>query len=268
MVVALPLVLSACLASTPTFDASTDPAPLVVAPLTTDPGDTFVYQRDGGNLTVSAPATNTGGNTRQLYYPSDGPTAEAEQSCQTWSSGSGAIDQQGVALRIAPTADGQGTRAITVNKNIWYVAVWDFWVNLWDSTQQPFPFTQVASFDMSSVVGADLYTLVPYPWHVCARVSGNILQFIVWTGTNPQPDWGDAGAVRQVTLPPGWDYPGRAGWYVGHLEAGMTDTFTDMKTWSLKGALDPPTTSSTSTTTSTTSTSTTTSTTSTSVAGP
>jgi hypothetical protein len=256
-------VLSACIAATPTFDASTDPAPLVTAVLTPDaaaPGDTFIYQRDGGNLTISADPTNTGGNTRQLYWPSDGPAVEAEQSCETWTGSTGALDQQGIALRIAPTADGQGIRTITVTKNIWFVGYWLFNVHVWDSTAST-PWTLLQTFDMSSVVGGDPYNMVPYPWHVCARVSGNIFQFILWTGANPQPSWDDAGAVRQLTLPDGWDYPGQAGWYIGHLESGSVDTFTDMRTWSLKGTFDPPTTS----TTSTTSTSTTTTST---VAGP
>ena len=248
--VILAAVLSACFSSTPTFDGGTDSSPLVNTNLISDGTDTYDYSRTGADLAVSAPATNSdGGQLRQVYYPSDGPVTDAEQSCSTWSAQTGIYDQQGIALRIAPTADGLGTRAITVTKNIWEVGFWRFNVHVWDSTAAS-PFTLLATVDMGSVVGSDVFHLVPYPWHVCARVSGLTFQFIVWTGSNPQPSWDDAGAVQQVTLPSGWDYPGRAGWYIGHLAPGTVDTFTDLQTWSLKGTFAPPTTSTSTSTTS------------------
>lgn len=263
--IALPVLLSACLSTTATYDASTDSAPINNGVLTPDaaaPADAYVYQRDAGNMSVSADPSNTGGNLRELYWPSDAPITAAEQSCETWTGASGAIDQQGIALRIAPTADGLGTRAVTVTKNIWFYGYWLFNVHIWDSSSAS-QYTLLASLDYSSIIGSDLYHITPYPWHVCARVSGSIFQVMLWVGDNPQPSWSDGSAVQQVTLPDGWDYPGAAGWYIGHLETASTDTFTDMKTWSLKGTLDSPTTSTTSTTDPTSTT-----TTSTTVAGP
>ncbi len=219
--------------------------------LTADSGDSFIYQRNGGDLTASAASTNTSGNTRQLYWAADAPSVAAEQSCETWTGSTGSIDQQGIALRIAPAANGLGTRAITVTKNIWELGYWMFNVHVWDTTSAT-PITLLQTFDMSSIVGPDLDHLVPYPWHVCAHVDSNLFQFMVWTGSNPQPSWDDPLAVRQVALPTGWDYPGYAGWYIGHLEVGSTDTFTELRTASLTGAIDQPTTTSTTANTPTT----------------
>jgi hypothetical protein len=133
-----------------------------------------------------------------------------------------------------------------VTKNVFFGIWWTFNVHLWDSTSSH-PFTLIGQFDESSILRSNIIQNSD-PWHVCARADGSLFQFIVWSGTNPQPSWDDASAVQQVNLPAGWDYPGRAGWYIGHLNAGDVDTFTDMQTWSLTGAIVPPTTSTTTTT--------------------
>jgi hypothetical protein len=226
----LAALLSACFSSTPTFDGSTDTAPLVHATLVSDGTDRYLYSRDGASLAVSSPATNTGGQLRQVFYPADGPVRADEQSCATWTAQTGTFDQQGIALRIARTADGHGTRAVTVTKNIWELGFWRFNVHVWNSTAAH-PFKLLATVNLSSVVGPDVFHLVSMPWHVCARVSGLTFRFVVWTGSNAQPGWDDTRAVHRVRLPAGWSYPGRAGWYIGHLGSGNVDTFTDLQTW-------------------------------------
>jgi hypothetical protein len=241
----LPLLLTACFSITPTFSGDTNPDPLVDATLYLSGSDTYVYQRSGGDLAISAAATNTSEETRQAYFPENGPLVAAEQSCETWTSATSGGNQQGIALRVAPTVDGLGTRAITVTKNVIYGVWWTFNVHVWDSTSSH-PFTLIGQFNESSILRSNIIQNSD-PWHVCARVDGSLFQFIVWSGTNQQPSWDDASAVQQVTLPAGWDYPGRAGWYIGHLNAGDVDTFTDMQTWSLTGAIVPPTTSTTTT---------------------
>ena len=167
-------------------------------------------------------------------------------SCTTLTSQDGnAADQEGLVLRLAPTADGLGTRAITVTKNIEYGLWMRFNVHVWDTTQAS-PYTFLTWFDLSAVVATVPFwgtvVQVPYPWHLCARVSGSLLEFMVWTGTNPQPLWADGSRVYQVTLPPGWVYPGVAGWYVGHLHVGDSVTYDDLQAASLKGTIDPATT--------------------------
>ena len=180
-----------------------------VAPLTSTRRPTpSCTSATAGNLRSRRSATNTGGNLASSTGPPTAPvTAEAEQSCETWSSGSGAIDQQGVALRIAPTADGQGTRAITVNKNIWFSGLGLSRVHVWDSTRSP---SRSRRSPASTVVGRRRDLL---PWRrtpgTCAPGSpAASSSSSCGSATNPQPDWSDASAVRQVTLPAGWNYPG------------------------------------------------------------
>jgi hypothetical protein len=246
------LLLSSCLSVTPMFDASTDATPITNGVLTyaaldgLGAADAYDFARSGGTVAVSAPATNQGGNRRMLYWPSLAQPRTNERSCQSWADSTQSVDQQGIALRIAPTADGLGTRAITVTKNVVYGYIWVLNVHVWDTTiSATSPERELAHFSLDAVLGSSYANVTPPPWHVCAEVVGNILQFMVWTGSNPQPSWDDATAVHSVTLPDSWVYPGAAGWYIGHLRAGDTDTFTDLQTWALAGSLDPLTTTST-----------------------
>ena len=98
----LAALLSACFSSTPTFDGATDTAPLVHATLISDGTDRYLYSRDGASLAVSSPATNTGGQLRQVFYPADGPVVADEQSCATWTRQTGIFDQQGIAVAHRP----------------------------------------------------------------------------------------------------------------------------------------------------------------------
>jgi len=239
-------LLTACFSTTVTFDSSSDAAPLAVVPLTPDGTDRYAVTRTGSSVSITADAANTGGNLRLALWPTDAPATTDAMACTTLTSEVGnAADQEGLVLRLAPTADGLGTRAITVTKNIEFGLWMIFNVHVWDTTQAS-PYTFLTHFDLSSVVATILFwgnvNPVPYPWHLCARVSGSLLQFMVWTGTNPQPQWTDGSRVNQVTLPPGWVYPGVAGWYVGHLHAGDTVTYDGLQAASLKGAVDPVTT--------------------------
>ena len=135
------LLLSSCLTVTPTFDASTDPAPIKDGVLTyaaldgLGAADTYDYERSGGTLTVSAPATNQGGNRREVYWPLDAPPKTNERSCQSWDDSTQSLDQQGIALRIAPTADGLGTRAMAGDRGtVRCTATWVLNVHVWDTT--------------------------------------------------------------------------------------------------------------------------------------
>ena len=243
------LVLSACFSTKVTFDGSTDPSPMATTVLTPDGTDVYDVSRNGSTLDMSAPATNSAGNLREAIWPSDAPAVTNEMSCATWSTQVGSLfDQEGVMLRVAPTDDGLGTRAISVTKNVIYGFVWVFNVHVWD-TRHVNGYTLIGQFDLSKTLITGT-TIIPFPWHICARVSGSTFQFMVWVGDNPQPSWTDASNVEQLTLPDGWVYPGEAGWYIGHLHPGDDVTYTDLQTSSLTGMWDPPTTSLPDTTTS------------------
>ncbi|HEY7938628.1 MAG TPA: hypothetical protein VID05_02280 [Acidimicrobiales bacterium] len=229
----LVLLLAVHLAATPLMRGSDPPLPLAHATLTKEAADRYQYLHVRRYLTVRAPVTNVGGETRQVYWPARAQPSTTQESCETWSSANGPLDQQGVALRIAPTADGRGLRAFTITKNVWMLGYWLFNVHVWD-TRHKHPFTLLASFDVEPQLGRDVFT---YPWHICARVRGDVLQFVVWTTDHLQPSWSDAKAVHRVRLPPGSTYRGRAGWYIGHLGASDVATFTDL--WTTQTSRSP-----------------------------
>lgn len=72
--------------------------------------------------------------------------------------------------------------------------------------------------------------MVPLPWRACARVEGALVTLKVWPAAVPEPRWDDPKHTGTVRLPDGWEYPGRAGWYVGHLEPGATAGFAVIQT--------------------------------------
>jgi hypothetical protein len=217
---------------------------LVSVPVTQDAGDQlYTIQERTNNVKITAPSTNTGGNTREFFWPANGPDVMDSMSCAVWSNQldsagqpGGGITQQGAALRIVQTAT--GTRGITVTKNIWYAATWVFNVHVWDSGNTQQPYTQLAGFDMSEVVGKMWWdeqgqlqsNLKPFPWHVCARTIGDKFQFKVWADEPNQPSWNDPKYVREVVIPAEWNQPGKAGWYIGHLEPGYSAIFQGLQT--------------------------------------
>jgi hypothetical protein len=205
-------------------------------PTDTSSSNQAVLSPDGPNdyQFVSAPANtavasldNAGGNLRQIFWPADNPVVPDSESCAVWGAQTGTLVQQGAALRI--TQNGSQVRAVTVTKNIWLGATWIFNFHVWDSTQSP-PFTQIGQTDLSAtLVHAGITT--PLPWHFCARVIGDQLEFRVWTAADLEPAWGDPTHGGSATVPAGWLNPGRAGWFVGHLQPGNTAVFTDLATY-------------------------------------
>jgi hypothetical protein len=190
--------------------------------LTTDRNDDYGITVEGDAVVASAPTTNEGGNTRLAFWPAGAPLIGNQQSCTSWVEDDH-FTQQGVALRVR-SANGR-TTAITVTKNIWFYAYWMFNVHVMDSGNAEQPFTQIASFDLSGAVvrnGAP----APAPWRLCARVVGDMLGLKVWAADEAEPAWMDGVHGGGVMLPAGWDSPGAAGWYVGHLRPGVSTTYT------------------------------------------
>ncbi len=233
VIVAVGVATSAC---NPVF--GTAAGPIQHGTLYSDSGSQYRFTGDGQTVTASAP-TPSDPSIREAFWRTDTPYYVDQQSCLTWNDNSlsqgGEPIQPGLAMRIAPSgANGEGVKAITVTENVMFYGVWIFNVHVWDSTNTAAPFTLVGQFDLSDLTvmwtddanGEPQASLVPPPWHVCARTQGDQFSFKLWTGTNPEPAWDDPTRVFTTTLPDGWVYPGYSGGYVGHLHQDQSATFT------------------------------------------
>jgi hypothetical protein len=193
----------------------------VLTPDTSHPDDDYDLGVDesGTLITASAPAANTGGNTRWAFWRVADQASTDQQSCATWVNGdANSNQQQGAALRIRKVGD--VTRAITVTKNVWGPRS-TFNVHVMDSNGPVL--TLLEQFPLSG-----FSPLPQYPWRMCARVIGDQVSFVVWPTDRPQPTWGDPAYGGTTTLPSGWDQPGIPGFYIGHLAPGESVGFTDI----------------------------------------
>jgi outer membrane protein assembly factor BamB len=188
------------------------------ATLTPNLRDTYSVAVDGSALTIAAPAQNKYAGTRVLLWDRDGVPSTDQESCATWSASSHDFHQEGAALRVT-NVDGV-TRGLTVTKNI-YAGPQDygnyafFNVHTWD-TGEPSIATLIAQFDLRPVFFPE-GELLAHPWRMCARAVAGTLSFVVWPSSEPQPQWDDGVHGGSVFLPAGWDQPGHAGVYAGHL---------------------------------------------------
>jgi hypothetical protein len=208
----------------------TDTSSIDHAVLTADGTDSYAYASAPANVAVSAVDTSSD-NLREVFWPADGPSVGDSQSCATWSAETDMYLQQGAALRIVQ--NGSDTRAITVTKDIWMGGVWIFNFHVWDSSQSP-PYLNFGHTDLHDLLVHD-GVVTPMPWHFCARVIGEVVEFKVWTGDELEPAWGDATHGGSATLPAGWDAPGETGWYVGHLKSNDSAIFSDLSTYKYVG---------------------------------
>jgi hypothetical protein len=194
--------------------------------LTADGADRYTFVEAPANM-VSAGLQSEHGNLRQAFWPSSNPNVYDSQSCAIWAAQTGQLDQQGALLRI--TQSNGRTRAISVTKNVFYNATWIFNFHVWDTSWST-PYQQFGSTNLQSLLYRN-GVVTPLPWHFCARVIDNTVEFKVWTATELEPAWGDPSHGGRATLPSGWYFPGKAGWFVGHLGTADTTVFTDLATW-------------------------------------
>lgn len=209
-----------------TYDG-TNAAPPERSVLTPDGADEYTFASSTGAMDVAALDHNRGGNLRAVWWPADAPAVTDSQTCATWTSEDGSGVQQGVALRI--TNEGGRTRALTVTKNIWFGATWVFNFHVWDTARSQ-PFTQIGSVSLESTFRPG-GVAAPLPWRFCARVIDATLELKAWPASHAEPSWGDPAYGGEVTVPPGWTYPGAAGWYVGHVPPGGAAVFADLQAW-------------------------------------
>jgi hypothetical protein len=217
------VVLFAALAMTGCVPPVVDPLPpeLAAAAITREPPES-VYQVTYGSDQLTVTSTAAGGNTRIVVWPRAQAASADQIACATFRSESDAINQEGVALRTR--RDGARTRVITVTKNVWAGATWTFNVHTWDTSQPGVPPPR-AQFPLTSLASQ------PFPWRLCARVAGTVVEVSAWRITGPgqdDPVWGDPERGGSVDLGPDWAAPGQPGWYAGHLKQGHTVSYGDL----------------------------------------
>jgi hypothetical protein len=203
--------------------------------ITPEGKDVFGLTVAGTAVTMKAPTTNTGGNTRAVFWREGAVDTADQEVCATWVSHSGVDRQEGVALRVR-SAQGR-TRAITVTNNVVYGARWGFNVHVMDSGSST-PHIKIGGFLLEEVFrpdGPGTTRLPPHPWRMCARVVGSVVSFIVWPTTHAEPAWDDARYGGSVTLPTGWTAVGKPGWYAAHLRPGESMVYDDLTTRAMTG---------------------------------
>ncbi len=235
-IVATALLLTGCLPELIlTYDRTSTSTPLAAA-VYPGGGDSFVISGSAGALDIVAPDTNTGGSLREVFWPSGAAVVADSQSCATWTSQHGRFVQQGAAFRIRQESTGR-VRAITVSKNVMFGIIWGFNFYSWDTNRDP-SFAQFGSTLIPGLLDANGVPL-PLPWHLCARVIGPTIQFKVWTNSMAEPAWGNSAWGGHATIPTGWTTGGTTGWYIGHLAAGDSAHFDNLRTWRWSGTPPP-----------------------------
>jgi hypothetical protein len=116
-------------------------------------------------------------------------------------------------------------RAITVTKNVVWGANWQFNVLTWDSREPSWRVHGSVSLAPVFWPGQQLAAL---PWRVCARIEGDLVRVKGWRIGQPEPAWNDPTHTGAVRVPLAWVYPGKAGWYLGHLAPGHSATMVDL----------------------------------------
>lgn len=201
---------------------------LVTASLTADGADRYDYslrtpagQEEGQpgsglGLVVTAPTTNLGVNLREVGWIDQGPPTVDAEYCVTWTEFSGPITQAGVALRVRSAP--RGAQAITVTNNILFGARNGWNIHLWSGSTGEL----VGQIVLAHAFGPTVFQQPPLPWRLCARTIGPVVEFKAWSMAvdDHEPAWTDPGYGGAFTVPSEWVYPGRAGWYVGHLRGG------------------------------------------------
>ncbi|MGI8754371.1 MAG: hypothetical protein ACR2MB_00635, partial [Acidimicrobiales bacterium] len=108
------LALTACQIRTMTFDGS-QPG-LVDFVLTPDGADAYQFTSNGPSMTAVPLVTDTGGNLRAVFVPTQGAADQDTETCATWSQRTGDIVQMGAALRVRGGGEGAGERRGSVTK--------------------------------------------------------------------------------------------------------------------------------------------------------
>jgi len=185
----------------------------------TPDGTAYTYSYSNGTVTVTAPSTS-GGNDRELLWASTGITESNTTACATFSGGQD-LDQPGIAMRIAD----DGNQAVTVTENIFSSGGSprnQFNFDTWNTADDP-AFTEFGTATVSGLTSSP----ATWPLNMCAQITGNLVQFVVWT-SGTQPAWGNPTWGGQAALPSSAPFSGQTGYYVGHLTPGTSLEYSNL----------------------------------------
>lgn len=191
-------------------------SPFQADTLTPDGTDRYALTGDRALAIVTAPITNAGGNTRVVFAAGSPPDATDHAVCATWIAAP-RLSQPGLMARW------DGTRGVSVTRNVWGGVATVFNVHWWD-LNAPDRFTLLASFPLAGVGHPG--PPAPLPWRACASATGPTFRFKVWPLSAPEPPDGDPCCGGTVNV--SWFGPGRPGWYAGHLQPGDSLVATDL----------------------------------------
>jgi hypothetical protein len=181
-----------------------------------------------GTVVISAPST-TGSNDREFLWSSTGLTESNSTACGTFTMDN-ATDQPGVAFRVQDLAG--VTTGITVTQNIYGYVRNQFNFHTWDTSRSGV-FAEFGSTTINALPEFDIDS----GESICAQVTGNVIQFVVWLPGATQPPWGDPTWGGQATLPTNAPTTGQTGFYAGHVPAGDSMTYTNL---TVDGATNNP----------------------------
>lgn len=218
-------LIGACCACQPPQVVDVDPgAPFQPATLTDDGTDRYQLAGDTTTATVTAPDTNVAGNTRITWTLAWRDPSIDQTVCATWTAASADSNQEGVMLRW------DGTRGITLTKGVWAQVYTVINVHTWDTTApvDQGRFTQIAQFPLTAL-GWPNAAARPLPWRICASATGTTIRFKAWPTADHEPAGDDPCCTGTATVTDTW--PGRPGWYAGHLAPGHQLTYTDLTAW-------------------------------------
>lgn len=186
--------------------------------ITRDGADFYEFNViDNGINIVAPPENGLVNNTRAVVWESATPLERDHHICATfdWTPGP---TQEGIAVRIA-MEHGQLGKAVAVMPNIYGYKSTGYNVQLFDLSQ-PVGDGRWTPVALSQEFATELQGNELRPRRMCARVSGQTLDFKVWPAHEPEPAWATTSHTRTVTLPSSWVYQGQTGIYIGHLPQG------------------------------------------------
>jgi hypothetical protein len=189
-------------------------------------GPLYRYFDRRGTISVVSRGVGATGNERELFWTASDSTVDSS-TCAVWDSGEG-YSQQGAFFRMT---DKDGVvRALTITRNVYGAAWWVFNFHYWDTSDSASPFILFAHVSLYNFLGRSRHAT--YPLHFCARVIGDVMQFIVWRPGQHRPAWGSEIQGGQAETPATDSYgmeAGVSGWYIGHVPPGTISVMSDMK---------------------------------------